>query len=234
MADLAPRFPQGNRGVFFAVRGGLDICQSCAIITSIEKADSIRVISEENMKKILLFLLMLILAVACLTACGDDDDDDDDGGSRKKKKPTPTEEVTETPTPEGVVIGETETWGDLTVGVPTGWKFRKGDAFDEDDTRYCSVIKSDFIKYFDFKMETKEIMEMQYNYNKNTYTNEQTDVSGTFAGIEWTGFQYSDGWGGYGFELYAVVNEKPIRVSSVGFAFDSEEAAAILESIKIQ
>ena len=232
MADSAPRFPQGNRGASLWW-GSLDICQSCAIITSVEKGENIRVILEDDMKKPLLFLLMLLCAIACLTACGEDEDDDK-GSSRKKKKPTPTEEVTETPTPEGVVIGATETWGDLTVGVPTGWKFRKGDAFDEEDTRYCSVIKSDFITYFDFKMETKEIMEMQYNYNKQTYTNEQTDVSGTFAGIDWTGFQYSDGWGGYGFELYAMVGEKPIRVSACGFAFDSDAAKAILESVVVR
>lgn len=185
------------------------------------------------MKKTLLLLLMLLCAIACLTACGDDDDDDDGGSKKKKPTKEPTEEVTEAPTPEGVVIGSTETWGDLTVGVPADWTFRKGDAFDEEDTRYCSVKKSTF-KYFDFKMEAKEVAEAQYNYNKQTYTNEQTDVSGTFAGIEWTGFQYSDGMGGFGFELLATVGEKPIRVSSCGFSFDSAEVKAVLESVVVR
>ena len=73
-----------------------------------------------------------------------------------------------------------------------------------------------------------------YNYNKSTYTNEQEDVSGKYGDIEWTGFQYSDGWGGYGFELIATVNEKPVRVSSAGFKFDSEEAKTILNSLSVK
>ena len=59
----APRFPQGDCGVSLWW-GSLDIGQSCAIITSVEKGENIRVISEDDMKKTLLFLLMLILAIA--------------------------------------------------------------------------------------------------------------------------------------------------------------------------
>ncbi len=178
------------------------------------------------------------MVLCCLTACSSDK-----GNADKEKKedkvtqavveeeptgePEPTEEA------DKLTIATTENWGDYSVGVPEGWEFVKGDVFDEDDTRYCSVKKSLFY-YFDFKMETEETMNNQYGYNKNTYTNEQQDVSGTYGGIDWTGFQYSDGFGGYGFELYAIANGKPVRVSSAGFTFDSEETKTVLGSLVIK
>lgn len=197
------------------------------------------------MKKLLLLLLSLALC-ACLAACGDDDDDDREKKNNKKndsvaatETPTPAEtdptpEATPTEAP-AITIASTETWGDFTVGVPEGWTFRKGDVFDEEDTRYCSVKKSDF-SYFDLKMQTENIATQQYAYNKNTYTNEQVDITVNYGGISWTGFQYSDGWGGYGFELigYAGDDNKIVRISSCGFAYDSEAAKTVLGSLVIK
>ena len=189
------------------------------------------------MKKLLMLVLVLCLCV-CLAACGDDDDDDDNDRRKKNDKKTeadtPTPEEDPTPTEAaGLTIASTEEWGDFTVGIPAEWTFRKGDVFDENDTRYCSVKKSDF-KYFDFKREDESLAKQHYDYNKNTYTNEQVDVSGSYGDIAWTGFQYSDGFGGYGFELIATVNDKPVRVSSAGFKFDSEEAKTILGSLIVK
>ena len=186
------------------------------------------------LKKILAGFVMLVLSV-CLMACGSDKEEEKADNKDDKATEKKDETVTEEPTPEEekLAIASNETWGDITVGIPTDWTFRKGDAFDENDTRYCSVKKSDF-KYFDFKMEDEQVANNQYNYNKNTYTNEQEDVSGKYGDIEWSGFQYSDGWGGYGFELIATVNEKPVRVSSAGFKFDSEEAKLVLDSLVIK
>lgn len=181
--------------------------------------------------------LTIAMAAACmclsLAACGGSSESTT---SAPAADPTPvaTEAPTEAaPAASGVTIASTETWGDYAVGIPEGWKFRKGDTFDENDTHYCSVKKSDF-SYFDFKMEKEETMKNQYEYNKKTYTNEQKDVSGKIGDIDWTGFEYSDGWGGYGFELYATANGKPVRVSCAGFKFDSAEAKAVLESLKIK
>ena len=188
------------------------------------------------MKKRIFAVLTVMCLGLCLTACGSDKEDEkSDKQDSKKDTETVTNDITEEITPEAakLEIASTETWGDYTVGVPTEWKFRKGDTFDDNDTRYCSVKKSDF-KYFDFKMEEEQVANNQYNYNKNTYTNEQTDVSGKYGDIEWIGFQYSDGWGGYGFELIATVNDKPVRVSSCGFKFDSEEAKLVLGSLIIK
>ena len=173
--------------------------------------------------------MLVTLMCAALTACGGDSNTT--GANTQAETSAVTE--AETQAPAGVTIASTETWGDYTVGVPEGWTFKKGDTFDENDTRYCSVKKSSF-SYFDFKMEKEEIYMQKYEQNKATYTNEQTDVSGKIGDIDWTGFQYSDGMGGYGFELYALANGKPVRVSCCGFKFDSTEAKAILESLKIK
>lgn len=128
---------------------------------------------------------------------------------------------------------EVKEWGDYTVSVPSGWTFREGDAFDDTDKRYCSVKKGD-LYYIDFIMDENEDTIMNsYNYNKNTYTNEQVDVSGTYGDIAWTGFQYSDGFGGHGCELYSTVGKKFVRIAST-FGFDSPEVKGILESLKIK
>jgi len=188
------------------------------------------------MKKRFLAVLTVMCLGLCLVACGSDKEEEkSDKKDSEKDTETVTNDITDEITPEAekLEIASTETWGDYTVGVPTEWTFRKGDFLDENDTKYCSVKKSDF-KYFDFKMEEEQVANNQYNYNKNTYTNEQTDVSVSYAGIDWTGFQYSDGWGGYGFELIATVNEKPVRVSSCGFKVDSEEAKLVLGSLIIK
>lgn len=184
------------------------------------------------MKKKLFVVLAGITVCASLAACGGSSDTTTSAPA--PDAPAASETVTEeAPAAASVTIASTETWGDFTVGVPEGWKFRKGDSLDETDTHYCSVKKSDF-SYFDFKMEKEEIYKQKYDQNKATYTNEQVDVSGKFGDIDWTGFQYSDGWGGYGFELYATANGKPVRVSCAGFKFDSPETKAVLESLKIK
>lgn len=126
---------------------------------------------------------------------------------------------------------ETRVCGEFSVEVPAGWEFEQGDFFDENDTRYFSVKKSMF-SYFDFSADGEENIKQQYDYNKNTYTNEQEDKKGTFGDVEWVGFQYSDGYGGYGIEAYATIDGVMIRVSSAGFKFDAAETKIVLSSVK--
>ena len=121
-------------------------------------------------------------------------------------------------------------WGAWTVDVPAGFELKGGDVFDETDLRYFSVKKSAFV-FFDFKADGEDRIMSNYDYNKNTYTNEQTDVQGTFGSSEWTGFQYSDGFGGFGFEAYATVDGEMIRVSAAGYPFDDPMVDAILSSL---
>ena len=191
-------------------------------------------------KKLLVCMLTVVMCVG-LSACGGDSgttpaaDDttqttDNSGSGDTTDAGTDQGATEEAFSMDGA---KEETWGDLTVSVPSGYEFKKGDAFDENDTRYCTVKKSD-LHYIDFKMEDDDVCKQQYEYNKKTYTNEQKDVSATYADIAWTGFEYSDGFGGKGFEAYAKVGDKNIRISGVSVGFDSEEAKAILGTVKVK
>ncbi len=177
----------------------------------------------------------LILAASmtlALASCGDNE-----SSSKEEKAATTTaaadivtEESSEAQPAE--ITGETKTWGVFTVLVPNGWTLKGGDFLDENDPDVVSVKESDF-KYFDIKSETEEVQKKQYEYNKNTYTNEQQDLPATtFGGIEWNGFSYGNDFGG-GFELYAKSGDKYLRVSSAGFAFDGPETKAVLDSLLV-
>lgn len=105
------------------------------------------------------------------------------------------------------------------------------DSWNEENPHFVSVKRSDF-SYFDFHNFTDESeMTKDYEYVKKTYTHEQSDVSATYNGIEWNGFQYGDGFGGYAFEVYTIIGSNYLRVSSAGFAFDNDIAAAVLGSV---
>jgi hypothetical protein len=179
-------------------------------------------------KSILAKAASIILATSLMlgmTACGDSSKADDNGTSSTAVESSSKAE-------EKQITGETKTWGVFTVLIPEGWKLREGDALNDKDPNYCSVKKSDF-SYFDLKSETDEVSKKQYDYNKKTYTQDQKDLPATKVGdIEWNGFEYG-GDLNKGFELYATVNGKNIRVSSCGFKFDSPEAKAVLASIKL-
>ena len=134
---------------------------------------------------------------------------------------------------DGAKSGEAvaQTWGDWSVTVPAGFEFAGGGLMDENDTRYFSV-KESWSHYFDFSADGEENIRGDYDYNKNTYTNEQKDVQASFGGNDWTGFQYSDGYGGSGFEAYATVDGELIRVASAGYAFDDEVVKTVLGSLR--
>lgn len=160
-----------------------------------------------------------------MTACGD-------SSSKSEDISTASSAAASSASEDKEITGKTETWGVFTVLVPDGWTLRKGDALDENDQSVCSVKKSDF-SYFDLKSEKDDVMKQKYDYNKKTYTDQQKDLPATKVGdIEWNGFEYGGDFN-KGFELYATVNGKNIRVSSCGFKFDSPEAKAVLGSIKL-
>ena len=178
---------------------------------------------------------VILAASLCMgiTGCGSSSSSAADSAESTAPAATePAVEESEAPAENKEITGTTETWGVYTVLVPEGWTLRKGDVLDEESPDYCSVKKSDF-SYFDFKNEKEETQKNQYEYNHKTYTLNQKDLpASTIAGIEWNGFEYGDDFVP-GFELYAQTNGKFIRVSCAGFKFDSPEAKAILESLKI-
>lgn len=180
--------------------------------------------------------LTLLLALALLAACGKD------GGKAPVQEtaaatptaaptPAPTPEPTPEPVPEETpgeaVTGKTAEYGSYTVLVPEGFQLKEPGEYSYYD---FSVQRSEFsFIYFITEDDNEAVME-DYNYNKKTYTNEQEDVEATYGANTWTGFQYSDGWGGYGFEVYTALGEKLVRVSSCGFTFDSPVVEAVLSS----
>lgn len=198
------------------------------------------------MKKILArtasIMLAASLTAACLASCGSDDSSEKKTGSKadsvadsvSEDEESSLEEVSDEGSEKSEdLTGEEQSWGCFTVLVPNGWTFRKGDVFDDNDERYCSVKKSDF-SYFDLKNENEETATNHYEYNKKTYTNEQRDIPATKIGdIEWTGFEYGNDFGG-GFELYAKVGDKFLRISSAGFKFDGIVTKTVLGSLKIK
>ncbi len=177
------------------------------------------------MKKKLAVILAAAFMCVGLVACG---------SNSSNTEATPATDAAQTVTeaattaPAAITIASTETWGDYTVGIPEGWTFKKGYALNEDDTTCCSVRKSDFSK-FDFNMEKEDMYMKKYEQNKATYTQDQKDVSGKIGTVDWTGFEYSNG-----FELYGKANGKPVRVSCSGFKFDSPETKAVLEALVIK
>ena len=125
----------------------------------------------------------------------------------------------------------TDGFGDFgSILVPEEFEFKR-DSWNEENPHFVSVKRSDFA-YFDFhSFTTEEELMKDYEYCKKTYTNEQEAVSANYGGIDWTGFQYGDGMGGYGIEVYAIMGSYYVKVSSAGFAFDHEIAKAVLGSV---
>ena len=189
-----------------------------------------RVGTRKTMKRIekaLALLLTLSLALLLCTACAGKTPAAT--GAKNDAQTTAAPETTAAPaeTQSKEISGRTAEWGAYTVLVPEGFELKEAGEFSYYD---FSVEKSDFC-YISFITEAdNDTMMNKYNYNKDTYTNEQEDVEAVYGGNTWTGFQYSDGWGGYGFEAYTSLGEKLVRVSAVGYRFDSPEAQAVLGS----
>ena len=177
--------------------------------------------------------LAIVIAAACMcvsmVACGSSNTSTSAPAASGDPAPA-TSAATEAATEAAnVKIASTENWGDFSVGIPDGWTFKTGYALNEEDTTCCSVRKSDFSK-FDFNMESEDMSKKKYEQNKATYTQDQKDVSGKYGDIDWTGFEYSNG-----FELYGKsANGKPVRVSCSGFKFDSAETKAVLDALVIK
>lgn len=178
------------------------------------------------MKKYPLLLLALLIMVMGLTACGQGNDGDDPTDI------TPSGDNTSV-TDSGDAAGRLEGYGDFAaILIPEEFEL-VADTLVEGNPHFVSVKRSDFT-YFDFRNYTDESeMTRDYEYVKKTYTYEQTPVSATLQGISWEGFQYGDGFGGYAFEVYTVIETNYLRVSSAGFAFDHETVKAVLGSVKM-
>lgn len=180
-------------------------------------------------KKLTASLLTLVMAFS-LAACGGDDTPPADDTVVDEVVDQQADDVEE----EEEGVDEVAAYGDFAaVLVPAGFTWEK-DFWNEQNEAYIKVLRSDFA-YFEFMnyFEQESDMLSAYQSVKDTYTNEQVDVSATYNGIEWIGFQYSDGFGGYGFEVYTTIGQNFVRVSGTGFAFDHETAQAVLGSLEM-
>lgn len=185
------------------------------------------------MKKNLLiisFMLMCALTLGCLAGCGSDN-----GGMENEVSTNTNVTTEETPEAEPAATGGgVQEWGDFTVMVPEGFSIRGYDFMDETNPTMFIVEKSDYV-YFNFwDVPSEEQMMSDYNGLKNTYTNGQVEVSATYNGVDWVGFQYDDGFGGNGFEVYAVMGDKFLRVGCCGFTLDDATAETVLGSLTVK
>ena len=119
-------------------------------------------------KKILACMLTAVMALG-LVACGDSSAPATGEGNATTDAGTTDAGTTDAGTTDAGTTEEAfsmdgakeETWGDLTVSVPAGYEFKKGDALDEKDTRYCAVRKSE-LHGIEFKMEDDNVCQQQY------------------------------------------------------------------------
>lgn len=165
------------------------------------------------MKKFLpLFFTMLMLLG--LTACG--------GGEKPAEDASAPE--------ESGVTGEIQSYGDFaSVLIPEGWTLETY----QDAEYYISVKRSNsrYIELTNF-YDNEAGMKNLHDYSKTVYTDEQTEISGTYNGIEWTGFQYHETAQLYSFRVYTTdLGLNYLEATSTGYAFDSPEAEVILSSI---
>ena len=188
---------------------------------------------KQTVKTMIALLMAVLMMTVVLTACGDSKKSeaaDNAADSAADSTPTQAEEEP-TAAEDKEITGTAAEWGSYSVLVPEGFELKEAGEFSSYD---FSVRKSDF-SFFDFNTESDDDTMMQhYNYNKNTYINDQKDFEQTWGAYTWTGFQYSDGIGGYGFEAYTTIGEKIVRISAAGFTYDSAEATAVMSSLTVR
>lgn len=170
----------------------------------------------KHTKKRLTALLALFSCLA-LTACG--------GGEPS----APSADDDPAPEEPGIT-GELCSYGDFaSVLVPEGWTLEP-----YQDEEYYVAIKRSHDRCFELTnyYDNEGGMESLYEYGKTVYTDEQTEISGTYNGIRWTGFQYHETAQLYSFRVCTTdLGLNYLMVAGTGYAFDSPEAEAVLSSI---
>lgn len=165
------------------------------------------------MKKFLSLSLTLMMALS-LAACGS-------GGG---------DTSADTSTKDPGITGEVQSYGDFaSVLVPEGWTLGTY----QEETYYINLQSDDdrSIELTNFYDNEGGMMSLQ-DYSKSVHTDGQTDISGTYNGITWTGFQYQESDELYSFQVYTTdLDLNYLEASSTGYAFDSPEAEAVLSSI---
>ena len=173
--------------------------------------------------------LFTAAAITALTACG---------GAEKPgetKAPVTAAETTTAAAPE-TPKGAIESWGIYEeIFIPEGMKLAAGGITNAEDENAVRVLKTDNpLNYFYFILSTEEqsqkdiaaTIEANGKYNPE----EVTFKTGDF---EWKGVGFN-ALGSDVAQMYAAIGDKVINVRIAGFAYNSDDAAAILRSIKVK
>ena len=168
---------------------------------------------------------LLALALACaalfaLCACGSGE-----GGSGESENGGAS------------VKGETQEWGNITVFVPEGNSLLGGSQLDAEtpDSAWI-LLDENNTHYYKFDIVEKETAENSVATTKEVNADSEgaKDFTIEAGGVTWTGFAYVYGGSCDCFQLYGEVGGKCLLVGAAWHAYDSDETAAVLGSIKLK
>lgn len=181
----------------------------------------------KQFSKLLALLLAVVMLAALTAACGDKKDDGKSDTTSSDMASGSASEIAD------VVEGESRTWGDLTVFVPSSMEMKGGDGtFDPDDPKtlwlYDKEKATNYIKVtiVDSEDNAKNNIDTTKSMN-DSYGPEDVTVS---AGGEWTGVAYDASGTPYA-SLYSVAGDKVYFIMMGGFKYDSKEVKSVLGSL---
>ncbi len=177
----------------------------------------------KTVSKLLALVLAITMIATFTAACGDKKDDAKttagSGGSGSDSTS---------------VDGAAETWGDLSIFVPSSMEMKGGDGtFDPDDPKtawlYDKENQRNYIKVSIIADENNA----KESIATTTSVNEKYNPASVAltAGSEWKGVYYNAN-GTDVASLYSVAGDKVYLVMMGGFKFDSDVVKAVLESLK--
>ena len=123
--------------------------------------------------------------------------------------------------------GDSYTWGNITVTVPSGFTTKNGNIGAEDDKDALQLWSG--TKYFIITKKDLEAAKNDIEINKGL--NNADDVAFAVNGVTWTGMKYEYS-GTPVWQAYATVNGNVCEVNCYGYGYDSSEALTVLSSLK--
>ena len=180
------------------------------------------------MKKYIALFLALIM-VCSLCACGKKAaETTEEPAAAQTDAEAAADEAEAEATPE--VVGETQTWGNITLFVPENMTLKGGDMFDEDNPDALTITdSSNPLKYIVVTiMEEADIdasMDMTREINAEAGL---TDITvGDFAGFIYNSNDYDCS------SLKAALGDRFVMINACSFAADDAVLATVAESIDI-
>lgn len=200
----------------------------------------------KQISKLLALILALLMLVSALAACGEKKDET--GSDTKSDETEAVSEATEAPSEEKTeavteaateaapapVVGEEQTWGEITVSVPDSMDMQGGSFGNSEDLKSTTLNDKDnaanyiIVTIVDSEESARSNVEMSKSVNE-TYHPE--DISFTAGGGSWEGITY-DAHGIVCTNAFAVIGDKVFSVLAAGHAYDSDVMQMVLGSLK--